>query len=475
LQQEIERSLFLSLVPGTVLAGDPARLESPRGALTFGALRPGLRLAIEILAESGASERELAERVVQLDGLTSLPHFFYCLERLRELGLLHYSVVTPAGPLITLAPIATGFRLDLRAVAPEQRFILSRFAYSRRCDGHLVLESPLARARVIPCCSAGGALVAELAAARSSPELASAVRGLDEQAAGQALALLAGAALVREVREDGSISEDDDEVMAQWEFHDLLFHARSRPGRHESPASATSRFLGRIAPPPAVTLPRLGDTVPLFRPDLDRLMTDGLPFTRVLEERVSIREHGQRPINHRQVGEFLYRTARVRWIAEPDPAGGRPYAISSRPYPGGGAAYELEVYLTVSLCSGIPPGFYHYEPVEHQLTAISGPTAYTEALLRSAAGASGMDRGPQILISLAARFQRLSWKYETIAYAAVLKDVGVLYQTMYLVATDMGLAPCALGSGDGVTLAEAAGLNYLEQSGVGEFMLGSVP
>ena len=34
-----------------------------------------------------------------------------------------------------------------------------------------------------------------------------------------------------------------------------------------------------------------------------------------------------------------------------------------------------------------------------------------------------------MLITIAARFGRLSWKYSAIAYALVLKDAGVLTQT----------------------------------------------
>jgi len=65
----------------------------------------------------------------------------------------------------------------------------------------------------------------------------------------------------------------------------------------------------------------------------------------------------------------------------------------------------------------------------------------------------------------------VSWKYESIAYATILKDVGVLYQTMYLVATAMGLGPCALGCGDSDVFARLIGTDYLEETSVGEFML----
>ena len=81
----------------------------------------------------------------------------------------------------------------------------------------------------------------------------------------------------------------------------------------------------------------------------------------------------------------------------------------------------------------------------------------------------------QILLVLAARFARVSWKYSAIAYALTLKNVGVLYQTMYLAATAMGLAPCAVGCGNADLFARAAGTDYYAETSVGEFLLGSKP
>ena len=43
----------------------------------------------------------------------------------------------------------------------------------------------------------------------------------------------------------------------------------------------------------------------------------------------------------------------------------------------------------------------------------------------------GVPAAPQILITIAARFGRVSWKYSSIAYWLVLKDAGVLTQTLY--------------------------------------------
>jgi SagB-type dehydrogenase family enzyme len=61
------------------------------------------------------------------------------------------------------------------------------------------------------------------------------------------------------------------------------------------------------------------------------------------------------------------------------------------------------------------------------------------------------------------------------AYAVILKHVGVVFQTMYLVATAMGLSPCGVGGGDSDLFARAAGADYYAETSVGEFLLGSKP
>jgi SagB-type dehydrogenase family enzyme len=80
---------------------------------------------------------------------------------------------------------------------------------------------------------------------------------------------------------------------------------------------------------------------------------------------------------------------------------------------------------------------------------------------------------PQVLIIISARFQRIAWTYESIAHTTLLKNVGALFQTMYLVATAMNLAPCALGNGNSDLFAAAAGTDYYAETSVGEFILGS--
>src|SRR5205085_2005764 len=103
-----------------------------------------------------------------------------------------------------------------------------------------------------------------------------------------------------------------------------------------------------------------------------------------------------------------------------------------------------------------------------------GWTAEVGALVEGAALAAGIEPGRvQVLLVLAARFLRVRWKYSALSYALTLKNVGVLYQSVYLAATAMGLGACALGGGDSALFARTAGLDRHAESSVGEMLLGS--
>jgi SagB-type dehydrogenase family enzyme len=143
-----------------------------------------------------------------------------------------------------------------------------------------------------------------------------------------------------------------------------------------------------------------------------------------------------------------------------------------RPYPSAGASYELELYLAVDKCEGLARGFYHYDAGGHALVSIGARTQQLEALLTAAKFAMDAPAAPQILITIAARFGRISWKYSSIAYALILKDVGVLTQTFYMMAADMGLGGCAIGSTNIELFAKMTGLKFHVEGPVGQFALG---
>ena len=450
-----------------------------RSPITLRQLSPGLCEALRCLAAPGQSAGQLAEHVRTVDGPAALARWYFHLQDLTGRCLLRLAVHAGGERLATLEPTAPSFVLPPAATLPGRSYVLSRFAWVQRRGEVLALESPLSPARVLLHDPRAAALLHALAQPGAAAELAGRVAGLPAEAATPLVGLLAHAGAVCAVGEDGLTAEDADPALRCWQFHDLLFHARSRQGRHDGPVGATYPLAGKLDPPPALRPEAAADSIALFRPDLERLQSQDPPFALVQERRRSVRQYAAEPITDRQLGEFLYRVARVRDCQHMEvatPAGPVLMDFALRPYPAGGALYELEVYAAVAACRGLAPGLYHYDGLGHRLVRRAGRTAEVERLLQGAALAVGLQATePQVLLVLAARLPRIAWKYSGLAYALVLKHVGVVFQTMYLVATAMGLAPCAVGLGDSDLFAQAADTDYYAETSVGEFLLGSAP
>jgi oxazoline/thiazoline dehydrogenase len=431
-------------------------------------LTPGLLSVIRILASSSGSEEKLCNLVFQTDGTHKLPLFYYYLNQFNSKSLLCHSVTLQGFVLAKIIPISPYYKFHKKQIEFDKKYILSRFAYCRRDKANIVLESPLSYAKIILYDRRVTDLIQELAKPQDYYQLCSKISEIPEQTSSELLQLLLNAEAISIVKENGVVEEEENLALTQWEFHDLLFHSRTRQGRHTNPFGAGYRFIDRIESLPPVKPKMSNEIIELYKPDIENLKQADISFSLVLEERKSIRNYADQPITDKQLGEFLYRTARVREIIQTDTG-----YVSNRPYPCGGAIYELELYIIVNTCENIASGLYHYYPLEHQLCKLSDRNEYVEALLLEASISAARICTPQILITFAARFQRMSWKYNSMAYAAILKNVGVLYQTMYLVATAMNIAPCGLGCGNSDLFVRAVGTDYYAETSVGEFMLGS--
>lgn len=461
--------LHFALVPGTRLSelNGSLGVESSAGRLPLPLMS---RETAEVLRRLNETTQEVASNALNPSQPAPWGELEGILRVLAQNRLLRIAVLRHGQPLATLDPCSTSYEMRLEPVREDARYRLSRFCYIRRDDQGFLLESPLAHARVRLFEHVALDLLYELSEPRAPAELSRNLPQLALQEVRDLLALLVSGGFASECNEEGVPQSDNTQALTQWCFHDLLFHSRSRAGRHDNALGGTYRFAGKIPPRPAVKPPMSQRRVMLFRPDLEWLMKHDLPLTLTIEQRTSVRQNGQVPLTVQQLGEFLYRVGRVRKLIVHDGV-----ELTSRPYPNGGASYEFEIYLNVDRCIGLPRGLYHYDPVEHALDMISEPTVHTDQQLLAAWGYTGHLCRPQMLLTLAARFQRVSWKYESIAYATTLKNVGALYQTMYLVATAMGLGPCALGGGNSDAFSRMISEDYYTESSVGEFILGSRP
>jgi SagB-type dehydrogenase family enzyme len=438
-------------------------LELVPSRLRLANLSPGVKAALKLLVSPTASESELYDVAKEVDNdLTSGCRLIYYLRQLREAGLLQYSL--KRGPkLVATIHCFDGRPLLPLAIPEGGRMVLSRFSYLCGRDGEAVLESPLARARIVIKEAACFEVLFRLMRPQTSEELFADLRAGLQVEIREFIEVLYYLSMVRNVEHE----EGDD--CRYWEFHDLVFHARTRLWRRDNPTGATFRSGLETAPVPALKPPMSTQSFRLYTPDIGWLTRNDRPFTEVLESRRSVRDSSTQVISADQVGEFLYRFARIS--SAPGLAGTEAdTAATARLYPNGGSCYELEIYILIARCKDIAHGLYHYRPDSHELSTISTENSHLEQIVQEVKWAAPGST-PQVIVILTARFARIFWKYEGIAYSLILQNVGVLFQTMYLVATAMRLKPCAIGAMNSQLFARATGIDTLAEASVGEFIL----
>ncbi len=429
------------------------------------------RTLLQTLADVGGRSEDLIALAYTAEPTADAVPLYYLLTRLEQRGMLSYTLHQDDQPLATLEPMTTAFHLvALDAAAPGHR--LSRFAWLRRDGDGVLVECSLGQTRLRITDQRLSAALVRLAQPQTVDTLVEALPGLTPATITGFLTLLASAQAVFPCDGQGQIPEDLDPALRQWEYHDLLFHARSRMGRHDYPLGGTFRFVDQLPHAPAIKPASGGPRFPLPKPDQT---SPGPDFFAVVETRRSIRQSGDTPLNLEQLGTLLWHTARVQTLRLANPDDPRQYETTTRPVAGGGAMHELELYLTVTRCTGLEPALYRYDPLAHELEWIAAPGPDTQALVNDAMRAAALQTPPDVLITLAAHFGRMSWKYQGMAYAAILKHVGVMYQQLYLVATALDLAPCAIGVGNSDRFAAAAGTHYYEETSVGEFVVSGTP
>lgn len=467
-------AFHLQLCPGLRLQPDGADLLIARAdgqALRQRVPGSAVRTLLQALTEAGGCTDDLIALAQAAEPTAPAAPLYYLLDRLEQRGWLSYNLIQDGQPLATLEPMSGACRpVALDDAAPGYR--LSRFAWLRRTGEEMLVECSLGQARLRLHDPRLAAALGPLAKPQTAATLAATLPGLTLATATGFLGLLASAQAIVPCDAAGTLPEDRDPVLRQWEYHDLLFHSRSRLGRHGHALGATFRFVDQLPHAPALKAPSGGPRFPLPRPDP---AAPSLDFFAVVAARRSLRHYGEPPLTLKQLGALLWHTARVQGHRPANPDDPRQYEATLRPVASGGAMHELELYLTVTRCTGLEPALYRYDPLDHVLEWIAAPSADTQALLTGAMAAAALETPPDVLITLAARFGRIAWKYEGMAYAAILKHVGVMYQQLYLVATALGLAPCALGAGDADRFAAAAGTYYYEETSVGEFALSGTP
>jgi putative peptide maturation dehydrogenase len=134
-----------------------------------------------------------------------------------------------------------------------------------------------------------------------------------------------------------------------------------------------------------------------------------------------------------------------------------------RTSPSGGGLHPVEAYPLVADVEGLEPGVYHYATGEHALELVEPLASAEEARALATTFMCGQTYfgSAHVFLVLAARFARNHWKYRNHhkAYPALLMDAAHLSQTLYLVATELGLGAFVTAAVNGAAVEERLGLD----------------
>jgi len=133
-----------------------------------------------------------------------------------------------------------------------------------------------------------------------------------------------------------------------------------------------------------------------------------------------------------------------------------------RTSPSAGGFHPIEAYPLIMAVDELDPGLYHYNAAEHALELLA-PLGVDEARAAATAFVCGQTYfgDAHVLLVLAARFDRAFWKYRNHrkALTALVMDAAHLSQTLYLVATELGLGAFVTAAVNNADIEERLGID----------------
>lgn len=392
------------------------------------------------------------------------------LARLRGSVVRSLGLPDAKGPLLSMVPIGQAPDLLPRPVPGDRPLRLSRFATLRTDGGRLLMESPRSSFRAVLARSEAMRVASALATPASVDTLAEWTE-LPGPLVADLVSYLVAANMVLVGTADGGFAEDTDQDLVTWTHHELLFGVRSRAGLGDGSAE-------RAPDTPAVPAAEVSSqrTLLLYRPDLDADRAGGVALTALLEADHTWPSLSDRTVTVDQLGELLYRSARVRSAGPVRLPDGRAYEASQRPYFTIGCLYELEIYLSAGRCAGLSRGIYRYDPYAHALAVVNDDQDDVSTLLDLGRVAASVERYPAALLTVTARHGRGAWLFGGATHATALQHLGALQQVLHLTASAMGLAAHAVVVEDASDRVDRLlRLRWPDETAVGECVLDVLP
>ncbi|SDL52962.1 SagB-type dehydrogenase domain-containing protein [Maridesulfovibrio ferrireducens] len=380
---------------------------------------------------------------------------YFTLITMQKAGMLDARIVNKNKKLFTLSPSPEDSAFK-KQIESGTTYHLNRYAYLHQAEDALLLESPLTPCRIT------------IFDAKLTGMIHQLCTGMRLDIAGDDAKTFLSVLIALGIAEPAGMEKEND-PMDFWQFHDLLYYARTLDGKNAYPTGGTYRFREK-RPTIPINRESVSDTfIALPEPTEELAESLNTPFSEVLGMRQSQREFSENFITLEELGAFFHAAARIKSV-QTIPDNGE--IVTMRPSPSGGARHALEIYPLIKRCEGVPPGAYRYDAANHRLERVPTTPDKLKKMLEENPYEFLGGESPQITLNISARIGRTAWKYESIAYKLINQDMGCLYQTFYLVATALGLAPCALGSVNTEKLGKAHGIDWSEEPFIGAFTLG---
>ncbi len=169
-------------------------------------------------------------------------------------------------------------------------------------------------------------------------------------------------------------------------------------------------------------------------PKVEPLPGNEISFDQVVASRRSVRQFGNSPLQLNELAKILWQSYGVTGETTLS-TGVKQYLRAS---PSGGALYPAEIYLGIRKVSGIDPGVYHYNVLQHNLERLMAGDPAED--LHRICGHQDYAREAAVVVLLSGVLRRTKLKYGERGYRYVFLDVGHLGQNIYLSCTAMGLS-----------------------------------
>lgn len=194
-----------------------------------------------------------------------------------------------------------------------------------------------------------------------------------------------------------------------------------------------------MAPPPVQKPPRAGQAhLPLPGPESFAAFT-GTDLIDAIARRQSHRRFRDAPLTRTELAFLLWATQGIREVLQP--------GCALRTVPSAGCRHAFETYLLTADVEGLPPGVYHYLPVEHAL--VQEQELAKEELRRALVPAvlnQGFIAEAPITFAWTVIPYRMEWRYHTAAHRVIGMDAGHLCQNLYLACAAIDAGTCAVAA-----------------------------